>query len=108
MAFEKMFKRSERNVPLRQEKFVEDLFSQDPVKQNQISHIEFLNGMQNSEIVAQIVTAITLQHQKEMADYGSSKFTKRVGELKDRKLLLKLINKEITLDQFITRLNCIE
>lgn len=64
--------------------------------------------MQNTEIVDQIVTAITLQHQKEMADYGSSKFTRRISDLKDRKLLLKLINNEITLDQFITRLNCIE
>ena len=43
---------------------------------------------------------------KQVQDYGENNFRNQIKDCKDRRFVFKLINKEITFDQFIVRVNC--
>ena len=53
-----------------------------------------------------LVNALCKNYKDEIQDYSEANFNRLLSQCKDRKSLLRLVNKEITFDQFVTKHNC--
>ena len=68
--------------------------------------MEFLNFLDDKVQFEQLVTKVQQMYVKEIQDYGENNFKNLVKDCRDRRFVFKLLNKDITFDQFIVKINC--
>jgi hypothetical protein len=85
---------------------VKDLFSEKTDLYNDITHVKYMEILENEEMAEQVVTQLRRVHLKDIIVFGHEKFKKLVRENQDRRYLFKLIRGEISFDQFTTRTIC--
>ena len=71
-----------------------------------MSHIEFTAMLQNDESLEELCYLIRSHYPTEVFKYGDDLLPKLVLDSGDRRLLYKLLNREITFDQYVVRVDC--
>lgn len=85
---------------------IEAIFSGDQEKQAEISHVDYLLVMGKPGTRETILNNLNRMFRQEIREYGDEKFEILLSECNDRRIMFKLINGEITLDQFIVKVAC--
>ena len=82
------------------------IFGPDADLEEQISHVWYVECLRNEECVDRIVTKLRDDHLQELLEFGHDNFKAVLKMCDDRRVLFRLIRKQITFDQFITRVIC--
>lgn len=82
------------------------IFSGDPERQAAVNHVDYLFTMGNKELTSRVLQKLRKMFPVEIAEYGEKEFKILLSECSDRRILFRLINGLLTLDQFIVRVTC--
>ena len=89
------------------ERAVIKMFSRDKKLQAQVSHLDYMSCLDSPPHVRMILMFLRRQFQFEIQSYGEQHFERIITkDCNDRRLLFKLINGELTFDQFVVRIHC--
>lgn len=103
-AFKKLFANpSEAGVCQKVPRVVMDMM--DPEKQHLVTHLAYVQCLSSGFLLDQLLTQMLQRCPTQIQHYGQAKFVRLLSRCEDRKLLAKLVNKEISFDQFVARVN---
>ena len=93
-------KHEEKNPTIRK------IFSKDPEQQAEVSHLEYMGILGKQEHRERLLALLRHQFLFEVGNYGENDFVQLIKDCGDRRLVFKLINGEITFEQFVVRVDC--
>ena len=82
---------------------VETLFNPKSDLHSDVPHLQYIAAIESEKVVQQIITKLRGDHSDDFVIFGFKRLAKLIRECKDRRLLFKLIRKELTFNQFATR-----
>lgn len=86
--------------------FIRTLFDPSVDTEESLTHLQYIECQQNPLFIDQLTNKLSHIFYKEIIKFGHDNFKEILKFCPDRRILMRLIKKQLTFDQFITKVIC--